>query len=82
MSDNFRFGVGVNRVHSRTALTENARRFEDLGYDVFIVPDHLGAIAPFPALAAAAAVTSTITTPERGPLMRQPSRSWFSRSWF
>lgn len=60
MSQNFRFGVGVNRVHSRTALIENARRFEDLGYDVFIVPDHLGAIAPFPALAAAAAVTSTI----------------------
>lgn len=60
MSENFRFGVGVNRAHSRTALTENARRFEDLGYDVFIVPDHLGAIAPFPALAAAAQVTSTI----------------------
>ncbi|AQA02215.1 F420-dependent oxidoreductase [Mycobacterium sp. MS1601] len=60
MSGNFRFGVGVNRVHSGAALVENARRFEDLGYDVFIVPDHLGAIAPFPALAAAAAVTSTI----------------------
>jgi probable F420-dependent oxidoreductase len=60
MSRNLRFGVGVNRVHSRTALTENARRFEDLGFDVFIVPDHLGAIAPFPALAAAAQVTSTI----------------------
>lgn len=60
MSQNFRFGVGVNRVHSRAALIENARRFEDLGYDVFIVPDHLGAIAPFPALAAAAAVTSSI----------------------
>ena len=60
MSRNFRFGVGVNRVHSRSALTENARRFEGLGYDVFIVPDHLGAIAPFPALAAAAQVTSTI----------------------
>lgn len=60
MSRNFRFGVGVNRVHSRTALIDNARRFEDLGYDVFIVPDHLGAIAPFPALAAVAAVTSSI----------------------
>jgi probable F420-dependent oxidoreductase len=60
MTGNLRFGVGVNRVHSRAALTENARRFEDLGYDVFIVPDHLGAIAPLPALAAAAQVTSTI----------------------
>jgi probable F420-dependent oxidoreductase len=60
MSKDFRFGVGVNRVHSRSALTENARRFEDLGYDVFLVPDHLGAIAPFPALAAAAQGTSTI----------------------
>ncbi|MGB3486343.1 MAG: TIGR03621 family F420-dependent LLM class oxidoreductase [Mycobacterium sp.] len=60
MNKSFRFGVGVNRVHSRTALIENARRFEDLGFDVFIAPDHLGAIAPLPALAAVAAVTSTI----------------------
>jgi probable F420-dependent oxidoreductase len=60
MSGHFRFGVGVSHLHSRAALLENARRFEDLGFDVFIVPDHLGAIAPFPALAAVAAVTSTI----------------------
>ncbi|GAA1660892.1 LLM class F420-dependent oxidoreductase [Mycolicibacterium murale] len=60
MSGQFRFGVGVNHLQSRAALLENARRFEDLGFDVFIVPDHLGAIAPFPALAAVAAVTSTI----------------------
>ncbi|MDF2824484.1 MAG: luciferase [Mycobacterium sp.] len=60
MSRNFRFGVGVNQVRSRSVLIDNARRFEDLGYDVFIVPDHLGAIAPLPALAAVAAVTSTI----------------------
>ncbi|WP_197378554.1 LLM class F420-dependent oxidoreductase [Mycolicibacterium mengxianglii] len=60
MSEAFRFGVGINQARSRATLTENARRFEDLGFDVLVVPDHLGAIAPFPALTAAAAVTSTI----------------------
>jgi probable F420-dependent oxidoreductase len=39
---------------------DTTRRYEDLGFDVLIVPDHLGAVAPFPALAAAAAVTTTI----------------------
>lgn len=36
------------------------RQFEDLGYDVVHVPDHLGAPAPFPAMVAAAAAASTI----------------------
>ena len=30
----------------------------DLGYDVLLVPDHLGTVAPFPALVAAAQATS------------------------
>lgn len=32
-------------------------RAEALGYDVILVPDHLGMVAPFPALVAAAAAT-------------------------
>jgi probable F420-dependent oxidoreductase len=60
MTNNLRFGVGIRSVKSRTELQETARRFEDLGFDVLHVPDHLGAPAPFPVLAAAAQVTTTI----------------------
>lgn len=60
MRKDFRFGVGLRAVRSLREWTESARRCEDLGYDVLNVPDHLGAIAPFPALAAAAAVTNRI----------------------
>ncbi|KQC40022.1 5,10-methylene tetrahydromethanopterin reductase [Frankia sp. ACN1ag] len=35
-----------------------ARRAEELGYDVLLIPDHLGLPAPFPALVAAGAATS------------------------
>jgi probable F420-dependent oxidoreductase len=56
----FRFGVGVRRVRSRAEFRQTARRFEDLGFDVLHIPDHLGAPAPFPVLAAAAQATTTI----------------------
>jgi probable F420-dependent oxidoreductase len=60
MTNNLRFGVGIRSVKSRTELLETARRYEDLGFDVLHVPDHLGAPAPFPVLAAAAQVTTTL----------------------
>jgi probable F420-dependent oxidoreductase len=47
-------------VRSRADLQETARRFEDFGFDVLNIPDHIGAPAPFPTLAAAAQVTSRI----------------------
>lgn len=56
----FRFGVGIHAVKSPAALRETARRMEELGFDVLNVADHLGASAPFPTLATAAAATSTI----------------------
>jgi probable F420-dependent oxidoreductase len=56
----FRFGVGLHTVRSAAALAETARRLEGSGFDVLHVPDHLGAPAPFPALVAAAAATTTI----------------------
>ncbi|KAA8882091.1 LLM class flavin-dependent oxidoreductase [Nocardia colli] len=40
---------------------EKVRRAEALGYDVLSVPDHLGLIAPFPALSLAAEATERIT---------------------
>lgn len=60
MDKQFRFAVGVRAIRSATVLAETARRMEGAGFDVLQVPDHLGAPAPFPALVAAAAATSTI----------------------
>ncbi|MGI5518591.1 TIGR03621 family F420-dependent LLM class oxidoreductase [Streptomyces sp. CA-106131] len=54
----FRFGVSLFNVDSRSAWRARAREVEDLGYDVLQVADHLGMAAPFPALVAAADVTS------------------------
>jgi probable F420-dependent oxidoreductase len=54
----FRFGVSLLNVGSRSAWRARAREVEDLGYDVLQIPDHLGMPAPFPALVAAADVTS------------------------
>ena len=60
MSREFRFGVGVWGAKSQQRFQETARRFEDFGFDVYNVADHLGGPAPFPVLAAAAQVTSRI----------------------
>ncbi|MFI5606644.1 TIGR03621 family F420-dependent LLM class oxidoreductase [Amycolatopsis sp. NPDC051903] len=54
----FRFGVSLLSVGSRASWRDRARQAEDLGYDVLQVPDHLGMASPFPALVAAADVTS------------------------
>lgn len=50
----FRFGIGVRSVRSATRFREKVRRFADQGFDVVHVPDHIGAPAPFPVMAAAA----------------------------
>lgn len=41
-------------------VLDYARRTEELGFDVLLAADHLGAPAPFPLLAAAAAVTKRL----------------------
>lgn len=57
----FRFGVQVQRAASGRAWVELARRCEDLGYSTLTMPDHFDdQFAPTPALAAAAAATSTL----------------------
>ncbi|CAJ1496923.1 TIGR03621 family F420-dependent LLM class oxidoreductase [[Mycobacterium] burgundiense] len=60
MTDDFRFAVGISSVRSRAKLQETACRFEDSGFDVLNIPDHLGAPAPFPVLTAVAQATSKI----------------------
>ncbi|GAA1292364.1 LLM class F420-dependent oxidoreductase [Planotetraspora silvatica] len=53
----FRFGVSLLNVgSSRSAWRARVQEVADLGYDVMQVPDHFGAVAPFPALVAAADV--------------------------
>jgi probable F420-dependent oxidoreductase len=56
-----RFSVQAQPTQGGKAWTELARRVEDLGFDALYVADHLGMTAdPFAALAAAAAVTSSL----------------------
>lgn len=62
----FRFGVNLWPPGSRAVWQDAARQVEDLGYDVLLVPDHLGMRAPFPALVSAAEVT---TRPRLGTLV-------------
>jgi probable F420-dependent oxidoreductase len=54
------FRFGVNLTDPAADWTATCRRVEELGYDVLLVPDHLGFPAPFPALVAAAAVTERV----------------------
>jgi probable F420-dependent oxidoreductase len=57
----FRFGVNVRTAVSGVEWADKARRVEVLGYAVLLVPDHLAELlAPFPALAAAAAATTRL----------------------
>ncbi|MFE5916999.1 LLM class F420-dependent oxidoreductase [Streptomyces sp. NPDC056468] len=53
----FRFGVNLMTAAPADEWRAKCRRAEELGYDVILVPDHLGMPAPFPALVAAAEAT-------------------------
>ena len=57
----FRFAVSVSRARTGDDWIARARQAEDLGYDVLLMTDHLGAqLSPFAALGAAAAATTRI----------------------
>lgn len=56
----FRFGVALGATTSRMAWMERCRRAEALGFDVIGVPDHLGMLAPFPAMLLAAEATERV----------------------
>ncbi|MFE0020412.1 TIGR03621 family F420-dependent LLM class oxidoreductase [Amycolatopsis sp. NPDC059021] len=64
----FRFGIGLRALENQDEWITKCRRAEELGYDAITVPDHLGKgrMAPFPALAVAAAVTERLRL---GPLV-------------
>ncbi|MFE9762955.1 LLM class F420-dependent oxidoreductase [Streptomyces sp. NPDC005808] len=57
MPRRFRFGVNLTNPAPSDEWREKCRRAERLGYDVILVPDHLGMPAPFPSLVAAAEAT-------------------------
>src|SRR3984893_6020168 len=50
----------VSTVTSGTEFKQMVRRLEGLGFNVLSMPDHLGSVAPLPALAAAADATTTM----------------------
>ena len=56
----FRFGMVSALADSGAAWTGTARRAEELGFDTLLVPDTLRTLAPFPAVAAAAASTTAL----------------------
>ncbi len=57
----FRFGISTSWAPSGGAWLDLARRAETLGYDTFLMPDHLHRqLSPLGALAAVAAVTTRI----------------------
>jgi probable F420-dependent oxidoreductase len=57
----FRFAVQQGLAPSGEAWAAMARRVESIGYDVLVMPDHLGRqLSPFAALAAAAAATTRL----------------------
>ncbi|MGK2867512.1 MAG: TIGR03621 family F420-dependent LLM class oxidoreductase [Mycobacterium sp.] len=60
MARDFRFGFSLRDTSSAAKVRAAAHLAEALGYDVLLVPDHLGAPAPFPVLATAAAATETL----------------------
>jgi probable F420-dependent oxidoreductase len=56
----FRFGVSMRVAASPDAWAATCRRAESLGYSTVLVPDHLGTLAPFPLLIAAADATERL----------------------
>jgi probable F420-dependent oxidoreductase len=57
----FRFGVSASQAESGADLAAKARRAEELGYDTYLVADHLlDLLSPFAALGFAAEATSRI----------------------
>ena len=57
----FRFAVQQGSASSAEDWTALARRAEAIGYDLLVMPDHLGhQLSPFAALAAAAAATTRL----------------------
>jgi probable F420-dependent oxidoreductase len=62
MPRSFRFGITAAYAPSRAIWVSIARRAEELGYSTLLIPDRtsVGILAPMPALAVAASVTTSL----------------------
>lgn len=60
MSEIIQFGINVGDTSSGQDFQQLVRRADELGYDVFAVPDHLGGLAPFAALTAAGMISERL----------------------
>ena len=61
MTKPFRFGVQISNATDAASWRDKARKLEDLGYSTLFMPDHFGnELAPMPAIAMAAAHTTTL----------------------
>ncbi|MEO9326565.1 TIGR03621 family F420-dependent LLM class oxidoreductase [Gordonia aurantiaca] len=56
----FRFGVNMLAVGDTESWRRRVRWVDELGYDVVLVPDHLGVPSPWPALAVAAQISDRL----------------------
>ena len=56
----FRFGLARSRAGTADEILATARRAETVGYDVYLIADHLGLLSVFPTLTAVAAVTERL----------------------
>lgn len=61
MENGLRFGCVTRKPpESRESWRQRVRRIDDLGFDVLLLPDHLGVPSPFAALVAAADVSDRL----------------------
>ena len=73
----FRFGLQCLTAESAAAFAAGAHQAEDLGYSTLFIPDHFvdHPLAPIPAMAAAAAHTTTSAgTKGRAAVASQPAQ--------
>lgn len=57
----FRFAIQLAEASSRDHWIQRAQQAEQMGYDVIVLPDHIGGqLAPFPALVSVAEATETV----------------------
>jgi probable F420-dependent oxidoreductase len=54
------FGVNFHGARSQHEFARLVRRADELGFDVFAAPDHLGAMGPFAVLAAAGTISDRL----------------------
>jgi len=54
------FGVAFHGAASAAEFERLVRRMDELGFDIFAAPDHLGMAGPFTALAAAGSISSRL----------------------